>query len=120
MSRSVVREAVHRVKSRGLLMSRQGSGVFVTQPLQHRPLVFDPAVLESIDAVVQVVEVRRVLEGEIAALAAERATRTQLAGMKRALAAIEAASAAGRASATVMSMTPPGVSKRVVSALIFR
>jgi GntR family transcriptional repressor for pyruvate dehydrogenase complex len=58
--------------------------------------VFDPAVLESIDAVVQVVEVRRVLEGEIAALAAERATRAQLATMKRALAAIEAASTAGR------------------------
>jgi len=96
VSRSVVREAVHRVKSRGLLMSRQGSGVFVTRPPPHQPLAFDPAVLESMAAVVQVVEVRRVLEGEIAALAAERATRTQLAGMKRALAAIEAASAAGR------------------------
>jgi GntR family transcriptional repressor for pyruvate dehydrogenase complex len=96
VSRSVVREAVHRVKSRGLLMSRQGSGVFVTQPSAHQALVFDPAVLESIDAVVQVVEVRRVLEGEIAALAAGRATRVQLSGMKRTLAAIEAASAAGR------------------------
>jgi GntR family transcriptional repressor for pyruvate dehydrogenase complex len=95
VSRSVVREAVHRVKSRGLLVSRQGSGVFVTHPSPHQALVFDPAVLESIDAVVQVVEVRRVLEGEIAALAAERATRVQLSGMKRALAAIEAASAAG-------------------------
>jgi GntR family transcriptional repressor for pyruvate dehydrogenase complex len=96
VSRSVVREAVHRVKSRGLLVSRQGSGVFVTRPSLHQALVFDPAVLESIDAVVQVVEVRRVLEGEIAALAAERATRAQLAAMKRALAAIEAASTAGR------------------------
>lgn len=96
VSRSVVREAVHRIKSRGLLVSRQGSGVFVTVPAQHRPLEFDPAVLESVDAVVHVVEVRRVLEGEIAALAAERATRVQVTRIRRALAAIDAASAAGR------------------------
>lgn len=95
VSRSVVREAVHRIKSRGLLVSRQGSGVFVTAPALHRPLEFDPAVLESVDAVVHVVEVRRVLEGEIAALAAERATRAQVAQIRRALAAIDSASAAG-------------------------
>ncbi len=95
VSRSVVREAVHRIKSRGLLVSRQGSGVFVAAPPAHRALEFDPAVLESVDAVVQIVEVRRVLEGEIAALAAERATRAQLAKLRRALAAIDAASAAG-------------------------
>jgi len=96
VSRSVVREAVHRIKSRGQLVSRQGSGVFVTAPAANRPLEFDPAVLESVQAVVQVVEVRRVLEGEIAALAAERATRAQVAGLRRALAAIDAAAAAGR------------------------
>jgi GntR family transcriptional repressor for pyruvate dehydrogenase complex len=96
VSRSVVREAVHRIKSRGLLVSRQGSGVFVTVPALHRPLEFDPAVLESVDAVVHVVEVRRVLEGEIAALAAERATRAQLAAIRRALVAIDKASSAGR------------------------
>ncbi len=95
VSRSVVREAVHRLKSRALLVSRQGSGVFVSVPARHRPLEFDPAVLESVHAVVHVVEVRRVLEGEIAALAAARATRAQVTGMRRALAAIDAASAAG-------------------------
>ncbi len=96
VSRSVVREAVHRVKSRGLLVSRQGSGVFVAQPAGREPLQFDPEVLESVTAVVHVVEVRRALEGEMAALAAERATRTQLAAIKRALAAIDTAAAAGR------------------------
>jgi GntR family transcriptional repressor for pyruvate dehydrogenase complex len=95
VSRSVVREAVHRVKSRGLLVARQGSGVFVAVAAEHRPLEFDPQVLESVEAVVHVVEVRRVLEGEMAALAAERATRTQVAGLRRALAAIDAAAAAG-------------------------
>ncbi len=96
VSRSVVREAVHRLKSRGLLVSRQGSGVFVSPPATHRGLEFDPSVLESVDAVVQVVEVRRVLEGEIAALAAERVSKPQLARLKRALDAIDAAVAAGR------------------------
>ncbi len=95
VSRSVVREAVHRVKSRGLLVARQGSGVYVAAPAQHKPLEFDPQVLESVEAVVHVVEVRRVLEGEMAALAAERATRAQVAGLRRALAAIDTAASAG-------------------------
>lgn len=95
VSRSVVREAVHRIKSRGQLMSRQGSGVFVTAPAHNRPLEFEPAAMGSMTNLLQVIEVRRVLEGEIAALAAERATRSQLAALKRALAAIDAAAAAG-------------------------
>jgi GntR family transcriptional regulator, transcriptional repressor for pyruvate dehydrogenase complex len=95
VSRSVVREAVHQVKSRGLLRSRQGSGVFVASALVQQPLAFDPKVLDSMDAVLQVVELRRVLEGEIAALAAQRATRAQVAGLRRALKAIDSATAGG-------------------------
>ena len=46
VSRSVVREAVHQVKSRGLVRSRQGSGVYVSQTMRRQSLVFDPQVLE--------------------------------------------------------------------------
>lgn len=95
VSRTVVREAVHQLKSQGLLRSRQGSGVYVAAGAAHQGLSFDATVLESIDAVVQVVEVRRALEGEIAALAAERATRAQVAALRRALAALDVAVAAG-------------------------
>ena len=95
VSRTVVREAVHQLKSKALVTSRQGSGVFVAQPPAHAALAFDPAVLASVQAVVHVVEVRRVLEGEIAALAAERATRSQIAELRRALKAIDAAVADG-------------------------
>jgi len=95
VSRTVVREAVHQLKSRGLVRSRQGSGVFVTQTATHQPLAFDPSVLGSIQAVVHVVEMRWVLEGEMAALAAERATRTQVQALRRALKAIDVATAAG-------------------------
>jgi GntR family transcriptional repressor for pyruvate dehydrogenase complex len=94
VSRTVVREAVHQLQSRGLVRSRQGAGVFVTDP-QRMP-EFDRSVLESLDAVLQTVEVRRVLEGEMAALAAQRATRTQLRSLKGALVAIDHATADGR------------------------
>jgi GntR family transcriptional repressor for pyruvate dehydrogenase complex len=95
VSRTVVREAVHQLKSRDRVTSRQGSGVYVAAPPQNQPLAFDPQVLESVQAVIHVVEVRRVLEAEIAALAAERATRAQVATMRRALKAIDVAAAAG-------------------------
>ena len=96
VSRTVVREAVHQLKSRQLVVSRQGSGVYVAPAPINQPLAFDPAVLGSVHAVVHVVEVRRVLEAEIAALAAERATRAQVAAMRRALRAIDVAAAAGQ------------------------
>ncbi len=96
VSRTVVREAVHQLKSRGLLRSRQGSGVFVAVPSPNQSLAFDPKVLESMAAVIHVVELRRVLEGEMAALAAQRATRDQLRALKRALAAIDSAMHEGR------------------------
>jgi GntR family transcriptional repressor for pyruvate dehydrogenase complex len=96
VSRTVVREAVHQLKSRGLLRSRQGSGVFVAAPPLNQSLAFDPKVLESMAAVIQVVELRRVLEGEMAALAAQRATREQIRKLKRALLAIDTAMVEGR------------------------
>jgi len=95
VSRTVVREAVHQLKSRGLLRSRQGLGVFVAPEPPHRPLSFDTGVLGSMEAVVQVREVRRALEGEIAALAAERATRARIAALRAALRAIDRTVAAG-------------------------
>jgi GntR family transcriptional regulator, transcriptional repressor for pyruvate dehydrogenase complex len=96
VSRTVVREAVHQLKSRGLLRSRQGSGVFVAESADRQPLHFDTALLGSLSGVVQVVEVRRALEGEIAALAAARATRAQVTALRRSLKALDTASAAGR------------------------
>jgi GntR family transcriptional repressor for pyruvate dehydrogenase complex len=86
---------VHQLKSQGLLIARQGSGIYVcAAPLRHA-LQFDPGVLGSIEAVVQVREVRRALEGESAALAAMRASRAQVAGLRRALRAIDRSTAAG-------------------------
>src|SRR5437764_14657444 len=95
VSRTVVREAVHQLKSRGMLRSRQGLGVFVAATPPHRALAFDAPIAGSMEAVVQIREVRRALEGEIAALAAERATRSQVAALRAALKEIDRTVAAG-------------------------
>ncbi|MEY2617918.1 MAG: hypothetical protein RL522_920 [Pseudomonadota bacterium] len=95
VSRTVVREAVSRLKSMGLLVSRQGAGVFVAPRDRARALAFDPSVLQSLDSVVQVVEVRRALEGEVAALAAERITPAGARALRAALDTLDAAVAAG-------------------------
>lgn len=95
VSRTVVREAVSRLKSMGLLVSRQGAGVFVAPPGQARALAFDPTVLQSLESVVQVVEVRRALEGEVAALAAQRITPAKARAVREALDRLDATVATG-------------------------
>jgi len=96
VSRTVVREAVHQLKSRGLLRSRQGSGVFVTAAPPGEALTLDLSVIGSVDDVLRIREVRRALEAETAALAAQRATRLQVAALRRALRAIDRSAAERR------------------------
>lgn len=96
VSRTVVREALSRLKSIGLLDSRQGAGIFVNQKPAFSSLKFDPRHARSVAAVTQMAEVRRALEGEAAELAAQRRTRTQLKAIKSALAGIDKAVREGR------------------------
>ncbi len=96
VSRTVVREAVSRLKSEGLLKSRQGSGVFVTQEDVMRSLRFDETAIGSLRSIVHVVELRRALEAEAAALAAKRASAAQIKAIRRAYTSIDRAARAGR------------------------
>lgn len=91
VSRTVVREAVSRLRNAGLLEPRQGLGVFVLPP-RLEPLDLSPS---SKDKVLQVVEVRRALEAEAAALAAERATADDVSTLRVALTAVDAAVGGG-------------------------
>ncbi len=95
VSRTVIREAVSRLKSEGLVESRQGSGVFVRTGSMDTPFRIDPAVTASAQSLLQVVELRRGLESEIAALAAERRSPAQLDEIRAALDAIDADVQAG-------------------------
>jgi GntR family transcriptional repressor for pyruvate dehydrogenase complex len=97
VSRTVVREAVSRLRSSGLLVARQGSGMFVAALDAARPLDFDSSVLADLGAVLDVVEVRRALESEVAALAATRATPAQRRAIQAALAQADASIASGSA-----------------------
>ncbi|MDO8251001.1 MAG: FadR/GntR family transcriptional regulator [Rhodoferax sp.] len=94
VSRTVVREAVSRLKSLGLVESRQGSGVFVRRAA-FAPLNFDTRSAASRQAVIQMVEVRRALEAEVAALAAQRRSASDLQRIRQAMAALDKAVGAG-------------------------
>ena len=95
VSRTVIREAVSRLKSEGLVESRQGSGVFVRAGNMDAPFRINPNIMDSVQSVLQVVEIRKALEGEIAALAAERRSEDQMGAIRRALEKIDAAVATG-------------------------
>lgn len=92
VSRTVVREALSRLRNAGLIEPRQGIGVFVL-PRRTRPLDLEAADTKA--KVLQIVEVRRAMEGEAAHLAATRATPLDLARMRQALDAIDSAVAVG-------------------------
>ncbi len=84
VSRSVVREAVKMLESKGLVRVRQGQGTTVADPDEWNLL--DPLVLaatvrqdESLDVIEQLVDVRATLEARLAHEAAVHATDDQLA-----------------------------------------
>ena len=91
VSRTVVREAVSRMKSLGLVDSRQGSGVFVSATRPFAPLNFEAHHAQSKTAVVQMVEVRRALEAEVAGLAAERRRMADLRRIQQTVRALDKA-----------------------------
>jgi GntR family transcriptional regulator, transcriptional repressor for pyruvate dehydrogenase complex len=94
VSRTVVREAVSRLRNAGLVEPRQGAGVFVLEP-RLRPLDLSVEAQRTKASVLQIVEVRQAIEGEAAALAATRATPEDLSRIRIALGAIDADVRAG-------------------------
>lgn len=85
VGRSSIREALRMLESRGLIEGR-GHGTFavaqLTNPLNHSLNLL----LEADEAdVAELFEIRRILEGESAALAAARRTRPQLDRMAQAI-----------------------------------
>jgi GntR family transcriptional repressor for pyruvate dehydrogenase complex len=94
VSRAVVREALSRLRTLGLVTTRQGSGAYVADPGPAlEQLVLSPD--GSMDAVIQMVEVRRALEAESAALAAARRTPAALRLIRAAARTLDRAVAAG-------------------------
>jgi len=87
VSRTSVREALRSLQSRGLIEIRAGDGAFVRDVSVEaliEPLAL--VILPYREAVGELFEARRLLEPAIAAMAARRATRDELAEMERILA----------------------------------
>jgi DNA-binding FadR family transcriptional regulator len=91
VSRTVVREAVAALRAEGLVITRQGVGAFVSAEPQRAPFRIEPERLQSLDDVLNVMELRLGVEIESAGLAAERAARADVKAIAAALAAIESA-----------------------------
>ena len=96
VSRSVVREALRVLDAKGLVEVRHGSGTRVTAPERWDPL--DPAILAvlrgrgaSVAVLRDLLEARKIVECEVAALAAQRATADDLAALDGTLAAMRGA-----------------------------
>jgi len=101
VSRPSLREAIQKLISKGLLTSRQGGGTWVTDRLDAG--FTDPwgeMLRQHPNLQTDLLEFRRVLESEAAAMAARRATDADLEGIGEAYARVEALFAEGP-SATV-------------------
>jgi GntR family transcriptional repressor for pyruvate dehydrogenase complex len=90
VSRSSVREAIKTLENEGLVVSRPGSGTFITA-VDIEAIIQPLASLLSRgkDALIELFEVRRLVEPSVAALAAERATPADLVRLKEICAAQE-------------------------------
>jgi DNA-binding FadR family transcriptional regulator len=90
VSRAVVREAVARLRSDGLVTVRQGSGVFVATGPANQAFRMRAEAADNKMAIREIYELRLGVEVEAAALAALRRAPEDMMRIKRALAAIEA------------------------------
>ncbi len=83
VSRPVLRQALKQLREDGLIVSRQGSGSYVTRRPDQAVLTFAP--VGSIADIQRVFEFRAAIEGEAAALAAERRSEADLRAIRAAL-----------------------------------
>ncbi|UUX41168.1 FadR family transcriptional regulator [Burkholderia contaminans] len=96
VSRTVIREAISRLKNEGVVEPRQGSGVFVNQHGAIRPLRIDYAEAVEATSLPHLLAVRRAIEAEVAAEAALNHTDEDMADIDDALRRIDDAVAEGR------------------------
>jgi GntR family transcriptional repressor for pyruvate dehydrogenase complex len=92
VSRSSTREAVRALVAARVLDVRRGDGTYVTSLSPELLLEGIGVAVELMheDAILEVIEARRVIEPELTALAAQRADATQLAGIRHYLALMRA------------------------------
>ena len=84
VSRTSVREALRALETQGLIVTRTGTGNFVADlPVESLVGPLARVLIDEKKALSDVFEMRKLIEPHIAALAAERATRNDIAQLKR-------------------------------------
>lgn len=89
VGRSTIREAVSALKAMGWLDVRQGGGTYVKPVLPGEPKSGADVLFQGAESLVELLEVRKVLETGAASLAAERRTDQDLERMRAALLQME-------------------------------
>lgn len=83
VSRTSVREALRALETKGLIISRTGMGNFIADlPIESLVAPLAKLLIEEKDALADIFEMRKLIEPQIAALAAERATKTDIERMR--------------------------------------
>jgi len=95
VSRAVVREAIARLKADGLIETRQGSGAYVVDAPKSINLRFWRGAGPELNELRDIFELRVMVEGAVAALAAQRRKNADLKAMAAHLASMDEAIRAG-------------------------
>jgi len=119
VSRPVLREAIHGLATIGVVDVRPGSGCYVREPAAGSDL---DSFLEQTthETALEVLEARKVVEVELAVLAAERATLDDRASMLRVLGRLERAVLAGEATVEITSGFHEQLARAGHNAVLFR
>lgn len=96
VSRSSVREALRALETQGYLESRQGDGTYIArQPVESLINPLASVLFTEKDGQIELFEMRRLIEPQLAFLAAERATPEEIVMLEKALELQEEAYAKG-------------------------
>lgn len=85
VSRTVVREAVARLESQGIVEAKQGSGVYVTDDARFEAFQVRRQDVTDLADVIRLLEVRLSVESEMAAFAAARRSTADISAIRSAL-----------------------------------
>lgn len=90
VSRTVVREAVARLRSEGLVIPEQGRGMFVSEAPAPRTFSIPEEALKTLPETIALLELRLSVEVEAAGLCAERRTDAEAAAVRALMEQIDA------------------------------
>lgn len=91
VSRTVVREAVARLRSDGIVVPHQGRGMFVSESLGPRNFTIPEEAIKSLPETISLLELRLSVEVESAGLCAERRTDAEAAKVRALMEHVDAA-----------------------------